>query len=124
MRAYTLISLGFLSSLVLGCASTNQKSLLEERAGYGSVPSSMNLTGNGNVKYVPTRIQEKVIVPWLHDKELPSGDYFWGAWLSVRVAPEGWEMKAVKVPKGTKGKASRTTTKPRPQPPKDAPGKP
>ncbi len=115
MKAFTLISLAFLSSLIIGCASTGQKSLLEERAGYGApVPPNVNLSGSGSVKYVPTRIPEKVIVPWLHAKELPSKDYFWGAWLSVIVTPEVWEMKAVEISKGTKGTAPLTPNKPRP----------
>lgn len=109
MKAFTLISLVFLSSLFIGCASTNQKSLLEERAGYGVNPPNVNLAGSGPVKYVPTRVPETVIVPWLHAKELPSKDYFWGAWLSVVVKPETWEMKKVEIPKSEKKKASKRT---------------
>ena len=109
MKAFTLISLAFLSSVLIGCASTNQKSLLEERAGYGVAPPNVNLSGAGSVKYVPTRIPETVIVPWLHAKELPSKDYFWGAWLSVVVMPETWEMKKVEIPKSEKKKATKRT---------------
>lgn len=124
MKASILTLLACLSSLVLGCASTPSKSLLEERAGYDVKPPSLKLAGAGSVKYVPTRVPEQVIVPWLHAKELPSKDYFWGAWISVVVAPETWEMKQVEAPKGAKGKAPRTPAKPRAQAPKDAPGKP
>lgn len=120
MRAFTLISLAFLSSLIVGCASTGEKSLLEERAGYGGTsPPNVNLSGSGSVKYVPTRIPETVIVPWLHGKELPSKDYFWGSWLSVRVKPETWEMKKVEVPNTKQKSAKRTQEKPMlPSPPK------
>ncbi len=122
MKVFTLISLVFLSSLFVGCASTNQKSLLEERAGYGVTAPNVNLAGSGAVKYVPTRVPETVIVPWLHAKELPSKDYFWGAWLSVVVKPETWEMKKVEVPKDEKKKATkRTPEKPAASRPKAKP---
>lgn len=118
MKAFTLISVAFLSSLFAGCASITQRSLLEERAGYGGTSPNINLTGSGSVKYVPTRVPEKVITPWLHAKELPSKDYFWGAWLSVVVMPESWEMKKVDVPKiETKKTTKRTPDKPNTAPP-------
>ena len=119
MKAFTLISLAFLSSALFGCASTNQKSLLEERAGYGFTAPPMNVSGQGGVKYVPTRVSEKVVVAWLHAKELPSKDYFWGSWLSIVVAPEAWEMKKVPIPKTSGLKAKpRTQEKPSQKPPK------
>lgn len=127
MKAFILILLACLSSFVVGCASAPSKSLLEERAGYDVKPPGLKLSGTGSVKYVPTRVPEQVIVPWLHAKELPSKDYFWGAWISVVVSPETWEMKQVEVPKGAKGKAPRTTAKPKSKPPqasKEAPGRP
>ncbi len=119
MKVFTLISLVFLSSLINGCASTNQKSLLEERAGYGFTAPSMSESEHGGVKYVPTRAPEQVVVAWLHAKELPSKDYFWGSWLSIVVAPEAWEMKKVTLPKksGLKTKP-RTQEKPVQKPPK------
>ena len=120
MKAFTLISLVYLSSLIAGCASSNQKSLLEERAGYGVPLPNVGLSGSGSVKYVPTRVSETVIVPWLHAKELPSKDYFWGAWLSVVVKPETWEMKKIEIPKKDKKKPTKRTpekpTEPRPRP--------
>lgn len=119
MKAYTLISLAFLSSIFVGCASTHKKSLLEERAGYGFNPPNVSLSGNGSVKYVPTRVPERVITPWLHAKELPSKDYFWGAWLSVVVMPEAWEMKKIEVAKTEKVKTTkRTQDRPKTSPPK------
>ncbi len=118
MKVFTLISLVFLSSIINGCASTNQKSLLEERAGYGFTAPPMNMSGQGGVKYVPTRVPEQVVVAWLHAKELPSKDYFWGSWLSIVVAPEAWEMKKVVVPKSDKKQTKRTSERPTAGPPK------
>lgn len=123
MKVFTLISLVFLSSLINGCASTNQKSLLEERAGYGFTAPPMNMSGQGGVKYVPTRVPEQVVVAWLHAKELPSKEYFWGSWLSIVVAPEAWEMKKVPIPKTSGPKAKpRTQDKPVQKPPKGSRG--
>lgn len=120
MKAFILISLAFLSSLLAACASGPSKSLLEERAGYNNnnmPPMTVN-SASGSVRYVPTRIPEKVMVAWLHAKELPSKDYFWGSWLSVIVAPEGWEMTKVEVLKSDKLKARRTEERPLASPPK------
>ncbi len=118
MKIFTLISLVFLSSVFLGCASQKTRSLLEERASYNFTPPSMGVNGSGGVKYVPTRVPEQVIVAWLHAKELPSKDYFWGSWLSIVVAPEAWEMKKVEVPKVEKKQQKRTPERPTVAPPK------
>ena len=95
MRAFILILLACLSNFLVGCASTPPQSLLEERAGYRVKSPNVNLAGEGGAKYLPTRVPEKVIVAWLHEKELSPKVYFWGGWLSVSVIPESWEMKAV-----------------------------
>lgn len=112
MKVFTLISLVFLSSILSGCVSAPSKSLLEERAGYGFTPPPMGLGGSGRVKYVPTRVPEQVVVAWLHAKELPSKDYFWGSWLSIVVAPEAWEIKKIPVPKVAKKGPTREPSKP------------
>ena len=114
MKVFTLISLVFLSSFIFGCASENKKSLLEERAGYGNnnLPA-VNISGGvGAVHYMPSRIPEKVMIAWLHAKELPSKDYFWGSWLSIIVAPEGWEMKKVDVSNGNKYRTQQLLGRP------------
>lgn len=118
MKVFTLILLVFLSSIFFGCASTPNKSLLEERAGYRFASPQISLGGSGNVKYVPTRVPEQVVVAWLHAKELPSKDYFWGSWLSIVVAPEAWEMKKISVPKTEKKTTKRTPERPHAAPPK------
>lgn len=101
----------------MGCATKTEKSLLEERAGYDvkAPPNGMSEVYSKGVRYVPTRVPEKVVVAWLHPKELPSKDYFWGAWISVLVAPESWEMKKATGPdmKGKKaGLKLSDSTKP------------
>lgn len=114
MKEFILILLACLSSLFVGCASTDKKkSLLEERAGYGFfTPPNVVTNGSGPVKYVPTRVPERVLVAWLHAKELPTKDYFWGSWLSIVVAPESWEMKKVEVTKKEKGPLKQSLERP------------
>lgn len=106
-------------SFLVGCSSTPTKTVLEERAGYGvNGPPLGSVGASGGVRYVPTRVPERVVVPWLHAHELPSKDYFWGAWLSVIVEPESWAMVKVDVPKVEKAKGKRTEDKPGAKPPK------
>ena len=111
MKGSILILLGCLTSFFVACSSNSTKSILEERAGYGTPPLG-TIGASGGVGYIPTRIPEKVIVAWLHAHELPSKDYFWGSWLSIVVAPEGWEMTKVDVPKNAKRTEERPITKP------------
>ena len=118
MKVFILISLAFLNSLLLGCATTNEKSILEERAGYGFNPPPIGMNGSSDTKYVPTRVPEKVVVAWLHPKELPSKDYFWGAWISTVIAPESWEMKKVAVSKPEKKQPKGKVERPLKSPPK------
>lgn len=117
MRAFTLISLAFSISLC-ACSSTRTKTVLEERAGYDvKGPPLTSLGGSGGVKYVPTRIPEKVVVGWLFPHDMPSKVYFWGSWLSIVVEDESWAMMKVDVPKTDK-KAKRTQDRPRSPAPK------
>lgn len=119
MKAFILILLSFSISGLVGCSSAPTKSILEERAGYGvNSPPLGQIGSSGGVRYVPTRVPEKVVVAWLHAHELPSNDYFWGSWLSIVVAPEGWEMKKLDVPKGESLKVKRTPDRPNVKAPK------
>lgn len=110
MKAFILISLACLSSIVIGCAST-EKSILEERAGYGLKTPDMAMGNSGDFKYVPSRVPEKVVVGWLHKKELQPKVYFWGSWLSIIVTGETMELKKVEIPK-----AEAKKTKPQERP--------
>ncbi|MGE3758010.1 MAG: hypothetical protein AB7H97_09645 [Pseudobdellovibrionaceae bacterium] len=92
--------------------------MLEERAGYDMKGPPLSSLGNsGGVKYVPTRIPEKVIVGWLFPHDMPSKVYFWGSWLSIVVEDESWAMMKVEVPKVDK-REKRTTDRPKTSPPK------
>lgn len=117
MKVSTLISLAFLTSLC-ACSSTPTKTVLEERAGYDIKGPPLSSLGNaGGVKYVPTRVPEKVVVGWLFPHDMPSKVYFWGSWLSIVVEDESWAMVKVDVPKADK-KAKRTMDRPKAPTPK------
>lgn len=103
MKAFILISLACLSSVVVGCVS-KEKSILDERAGYGMKVPDMSMGNSGNFKYVPSRVPEKVVVGWLHKKELQPKVYFWGSWLSIIVTGETMELKKVEIPKSEEKK--------------------
>ena len=125
MKAFTLISLAFSISLA-ACSSAPTKTVLEERAGYDvKGPPLGSLGESGGVKFVPTRVPEKVVVGWLFPHDMTSKVYFWGSWLSVVVEDESWAMVKVDVPK-TDTKSKRTSDKPKVQAPKKskAPSKP
>ena len=100
MKAFILLSLALLTNVITGCASEGPKPILEERAGYGSKlpPFQLDKTED-RVRYVPTRVPEKVAVAWLYAHEMPSRDYFWGSWISVVVSSESWQMAKVEIPK-------------------------
>ncbi|MBX9767208.1 MAG: hypothetical protein K2X47_08055 [Bdellovibrionales bacterium] len=113
MKVSILILLSFLINGLVACSSQPTKSLLEERADYGAnSPPLGPLGSSGGVRYVPTRVPEKVVVAWLHAKELPSKDYFWGSWLSIVVAPEAWEMTKKEISKDDKRQVKRTQERP------------
>ena len=114
-----IISLAFLISLLVGCSSSPTKSLLEERAGYNVTAPPLGINGSGGVSYVPTRVPERVVVPWLFPHEMPSKVYFWGSWLSVVVEDERWDMVKVDVPKTDK-RTMKTQDRPTKKPPKRA----
>jgi hypothetical protein len=117
MKVSILISLAFSISLV-ACSSAPTKTVLEERAGYDvKGPPLGSLGASGGVKYVPTRIPEKVVVGWLFPHDMTSKVYFWGSWLSVVVEDESWAMIKVDVPKTDK-KSKRTADRPKATPPK------
>jgi hypothetical protein len=117
MKVSTLISLAFSISLV-ACSSSPTKTVLEERAGYDVKGPPLGCLGaSGGVKYVPTRVPEKVVVGWLFPHDMTSKVYFWGSWLSVVVEDESWAMVKVDVPKADK-KSKRTADRPKVSPPK------
>lgn len=102
-QAYIVILLALLTSNIIGC-STNPKNYLEERAAYDLRTPPMLLPNEKNGKpiaYMPVRVPKRVVLAWLHGHEMPSKDYFQGAWISLVVNDESWEMKPIELPKAS-----------------------
>ena len=77
-----ICSLILLSSLV-SCASQPGLKVLEERSDYLNDLKVLDL-GYGTEASLPRRHGEMALV-WRHETQLPSGDYFWGAWVSLAI---------------------------------------
>jgi hypothetical protein len=88
MRKYFHILLVSLISLnFIGCAhKSNKNGILNERAGYN------DLKGTQKVPKAITRTKGKVKKAWLHAHEMPTGDYFGGAWIYLLVEETKWNF--------------------------------
>jgi hypothetical protein len=86
MRKYFHILLvSLISAFAVSCAHNSAKEgILEKRAGYGTEPQELNIP-----KKV-TRTKGKVKKAWLHAHEMPTGDYFGGAWVYLLVEETQW----------------------------------
>ena len=86
MRKYFLILLVLLTnSMFVGCAHNSEKEgILVKRAGYSL---------QAEEKQVPViRTKGKVKKAWLHAHEMPTGDYFGGAWVYLLVEQTSWNV--------------------------------
>lgn len=85
-----ICSLILLSSLV-SCASQPGLKLLEERSDYLNDLKVLDL-GYGTQASLPRRHGEMALV-WRHEAQLPSGDYFWGAWVSIALNKQAFGIE-------------------------------
>ena len=84
-----------LMALTQSCAMTRAPSLqlLEKRADFdGSHQVEEALTAVDNPLLVPIRTEPLVADIWIHPHELPSGDYFRGAWVRTIVKNPSWRV--------------------------------
>ena len=86
MEKYFHILLVLLISVV-GCAHTNRTGILEKRAGYSSKPQT-----HTNKETQVSRTRGKVKKAWLHAHEMPTGDYFGGAWIYLLIEGTRWSL--------------------------------
>lgn len=82
--------LTLLSSLA-SCASQPGLKLLEERSDYLNDLKVLDL-GYGTQSSLPKRHGEMALV-WRHEVQLPSGDYFWGAWVSIAINKQAFGIE-------------------------------
>lgn len=84
MEKYFHILLVLLISMV-SCAHNSKKTgILERRAGYSSVQP------NKEIKV--SRTKGKIKKAWLHAHEMPTGDYFGGAWIYLLIEGTTWSL--------------------------------
>lgn len=88
MRTWVLLII-FLSNALIGCASSDKgKNVLAERSVLRGQFQSLDLGVGSKAKIGKTK--SSVVHAWRHETELPSGDYFWGGWLSLVVTKPQW----------------------------------
>ena len=87
MKAW-ILSIVLLSSFISGCSTTGKnQEVLKERSVHAS--EMRNLSLGLNHKKV-RRTNSGVAHAWRHETDLPSGDYFWGGWISAVVTKPQW----------------------------------
>ncbi len=90
MQKYFLIlAVLLISTNFTGCAHTSPgMKILEERANY----QEMKNVQISDKKY-SARSGSQVKMAWLYPHEMPTGDYFGGAWLHLVVKEDRWNVK-------------------------------
>ena len=86
MRKCFLILLGLLiNSVFVGCAHYSEsEGVLEKRAGY--------TLESEEKQPIAMRTKGTVKKAWLHAHEMPTGDYFGGAWVYLLVEQTTWNI--------------------------------
>ena len=84
MKKYSHILLVLLISVV-GCAHTKNIGILEKRAGYSSKSQPRK-------EIHVSRTKGKIKKAWLHAHEMPTGDYFGGAWIYLLIEGTTWSL--------------------------------
>jgi hypothetical protein len=88
-----ICSVILLSSLI-SCATAPGDKVLEQRSDYLSDLKVLDL-GYDTPKTLPKRNGEMALV-WRYETKLPSGDYFWGGWVSLVVNPHAFSIEKKK----------------------------
>ena len=98
MTKFLCISLVLLTSWITGSCSHNTRKvrILHKRANY-EAPKQLS---KDHLKMVRTEEQTKRA--WLHPHEMPSGDYFAGAWIYLVVKKTEWAYPKQLKPKWRK----------------------
>lgn len=96
MKIFVLL---FSLILLQSCAMTRATSdnLLEKRADFEGVHQIKDaFEAVDNPLLVPVRTEPMIADIWVHPHELPSGDYFRGAWIRTIVTRSSWTMEESK----------------------------
>ena len=85
-----------LLSLLSACATNRAPSLnmLEKRADYQGLGKLQEALSNVDAPLlVPKRTKPTVTDIWIHPHEMPTGDYFRGAWIRTVISKAQWEVE-------------------------------
>ena len=85
-----------LLSLLSACATNRAPSLnmLEKRADYQELENLQEALSNADSPLlVPKRTKPTVTDIWIHPHEMPTGDYFRGAWIRTVISKAQWEVE-------------------------------
>lgn len=86
-KYFHILLVSLISFNFFGCAhNSNKDGILEERAGYNIVKEDQK------IPTPVTRTKGKVKKAWLHAHEMPTGDYFGGAWVYLLVEETRWDF--------------------------------
>lgn len=87
MKVSILVLLAMAISLNACVHRAESDNMLDHRAGYEMDVSSAE-------KLLPdsSRRNLKSAVAWIYPSKLPSGDYLWGAWMSLKIEEPGWNL--------------------------------
>jgi hypothetical protein len=88
-----------LLSLLSACATNRAPSLnmLEKRADYQGLGKLQEALSNVDAPLlVPKRTKPTVTDIWIHPHEMPTGDYFRGAWIRTVTSKAQWEVESKK----------------------------
>ena len=86
-----------LLSLLSACATNRAPSLnmLEKRADYQGLGKLQEALSNvDSPLLVPKRTKPTVTDIWIHPHEMPTGDYFRGAWIRTVISKAQWKVES------------------------------
>jgi len=87
MKASILIFLVTAINLV-GCVHrADSDRMLDHRAGY-----EMELNAGEMLLPDSNRRKTRSAIAWIHPNRMPSGDFLWGAWVSLKIDDPRWNL--------------------------------
>lgn len=88
-KCFHILPVSLISFLLMGltgCAHFSKEvGILEKRAGYSSKEKT-------KAEVRVSRIRGQVKKAWLHAHEMPTGDYFAGAWVYLLIEETKWSL--------------------------------
>ena len=77
---------------LLGCTHFKKPGILEKRSGYSETKTEKKAEGKEEKTNKVSRTGGKIKKAWLHAHEMPTGDYFGGAWIYLLIEKTRWSL--------------------------------